>query len=133
REAAAVLPHERGDLARDLDRSAQVHVEGDQRPTGADDYSAGPLVQTRWAERRHDLPRVDAPLQLLGAAAPEERGTAAGCELSVHEHRQLELPADAPRDVERTRPRALQVLRRDRHHRDDVRGPDPGMRTLVTT
>src|SRR6266540_3200041 len=48
------------------------------------------------------LARVDPPLELARAAAPEERRAASRCRISVEENRQLELGADPGRDGERT-------------------------------
>src|SRR5439155_9598102 len=118
REAAAALAHDRRDLTRDVERRiTQVHVERDQRPPGTDDHAAGTIIQARRAERGRELPRVEAPLQLLRPAVTEERGAAAWIQLSVEEYRQIEFAADPARGVERTRSRPLHVLACERHDR----------------
>src|SRR5438128_1433349 len=62
------------------------------------------------------------------AAGPREGGAALGpC---VHDRRQAEA-ADALAERERRTPRALQVLRPDRHQWDDVGRADPRVRPFV--
>src|SRR5205814_7984914 len=78
-----------------------------------------------------ELAVVDAPLQLLRAAAPEERWPAARSELGIEEDRQAELAADPTRDLVRGCAGAFHVLRADRHDGDDVRGADARMHSLV--
>ncbi len=65
--------------------AAKVDVERDQRPARADDHCPRPLVQTLRPEVGRQLARIDPPLQLLRATAPEERRPAAGRELAVEE------------------------------------------------
>ena len=108
-EPAAALAHDRGDRARDPDVSAQVDVEGDQRPARADDHPAGRLVQARRPEVGRELARVDTPLQLGRPAAPVEGRAALG--RRVHEHGEPELGADPLRRRLRRGARALQILR----------------------
>src|SRR5215218_4849439 len=98
-EAAAGLAHHRGDRLRILERAPEVDVEGDQRSARADDDSARPLVEPLRAEVRLELARVDPPLQLLRAAAPEEGGAPAGCELAVEEHGEPDVDADPARQL----------------------------------
>ena len=87
------------------------------------------------AEVGRHLPRVHAPLQLLGAAAAEERRPAPAAELPVQEHRQPRVPPPTRRASARRAPpaRRSRVLRRKREHqRHHVRRPDARVRTLVT-
>ena len=67
-KAAAALPHDRGDRARDLDVVApQVDVEGDQRPARADEHGTGGRIEPRRAEVGRELAGVDPALELLAA------------------------------------------------------------------
>ena len=123
---------DRGDLARRVDvRADEIHVERDQRPPRADDRAACRRIELRRPEVRRELARIDPPLQLAGPAAAEERRPAARPDLAVEEHRQPELLADPPRELERGGTRTLHVLGPDRHDRDDVGGADPRMHALV--
>ena len=55
REAAAALADDGRDLPRGLERAAQVHVERDQRPPGADEHGAGRRVERARAEVGREL------------------------------------------------------------------------------
>ena len=88
-------------------------------------------MQTRRAEVLHDAARIEPLLQLACPATPEERRPPAGRRLRVEEHRQREVIAEPPCELESAHPRTLQVLRHDRHDRHDVGGPDPRMRAFV--
>ena len=77
----------------------EVDVERDQRPPRADEDAARRRVEPRRPEVGRELARVDPPLQLLGAAAAEERRPAAGADVGVEEDGQSELLADAPREL----------------------------------
>src|SRR5581483_9540771 len=115
-KAAAALAHGSRDLARLLEmRAREVDVEGDQRTARPDDRSSRRRVESPRAEVRRELARVDALLQLSRATAAEERGSAAAAHLAVEEHRQTELVADTPAELERGRLRTLHVGRPDRH------------------
>jgi ABC-type multidrug transport system fused ATPase/permease subunit len=133
REAAVALANEPRDLARDPDIGRpQVHVERDQGPTNADDRGACARVEPGRAPVGDELARVDAPLELLGAAAPVEGGLAAVLgQPSVEEDREPELVGEPVGEEERSRPRAVLVLGPERHDRDDVRHSDPRVGSLV--
>src|SRR6266545_3939073 len=111
--------------------AAEVDVERDQRPAGADDHPARALVELRRAEVGLELARIEPPLQLLGTAAAKERGPSTSRELPVEEYRQRELAADRTRDLARAHTRPLEVLRSDRNDGDDVRSADARMRPFV--
>ena len=131
-EAAVPLTHRARDPPRRLDvRPDEIDVERDQRPPRADDHAAAQRIEPRRAEVRRHVAVVDAPLQLDRAAAPKECRPAIRRELAVEEHRQLELGADPSRELQCRRPRALHVVRAQRHHRHDVGRTDPRMRTVV--
>ena len=130
-EAAARLAHQRGDLHRCLELAAQVDVERDQRPAGADDHATRALVQLPGAEVGLELAGVEPPLQLCRAAAPEERRSAAGRELAVEKDREAELDADPARQLARRLLGVIQVAGPDRDDRDHVRRADPRMRAVV--
>ena len=55
----------------------------------------GGCVEALWPEVRRQLAVIDPALELVRAAAPEERRPAAGGELAVEEDREAELLADA--------------------------------------
>ena len=108
REAAARLAHERGDLARGLERPAQVDVEGDQRPPHADEHAACRFRRAAPARSSGaSSPASMRPLQLLRPAAAEEGRPAPGAELAVEEHRQPELLPDPRRELVRRLAREL--------------------------
>ncbi len=78
REAAVALAHRTRHLTCAVEVVAcEVDVEGDQRRAALRSARRPPLVELRRAEIRSELSRVDAPLQLGGAATTEERGPAA--------------------------------------------------------
>src|SRR5581483_10359409 len=105
-------------------RADEVHVEGDQRPAGADDRAARGGIEPARAEVGRELAVVDPSLELLRPAAPEERRASARADLAVEEDRQLELGTEPARKRERRGFRTLHVRRLDRHDRDDVGGAD---------
>ena len=78
-----------------------------------------------------ELARVDAPLELIQPSLSEEGGPPPFAERPVEEDRQPELHAHPHREPPRRLSRPLFVLRGQRHERDDVRGPDPRMRSFV--
>ena len=79
-----------------------------------------------------ELARVDPPLKLLRAPAPEERGLAAVLrQASVEEDRQAEVVAHPRGEGESRFARRRLVLGAQRHERDDVRGADPRVCSLV--
>ncbi len=132
REPTAGLADDGGHFARGLEPAFEVDVERNERATRADEHRAGGLVQALGPEIWLQLTGVDPALQLLRAASPEERGPAPGCELAVEEDGQPELAADPLREVCRRRLRPGHVVGDDRHDRNDVRGSDTRMRSLVT-
>ena len=68
----------RGDLPRGLELAAQVDVERDQRPARADEHPACGRVSSRCGPKSGvSSPAVDPALELVRAAAPEERRPAA--------------------------------------------------------
>ena len=77
RKAAAALADERRHLLRGRELAAQIDVERDQRASGADEDCAGGRVEALRPEVRRQLAGVDPALELVRAAAPEERGPAA--------------------------------------------------------
>jgi hypothetical protein len=132
RKAAALLAHDSGDRAGDLDVvSRQIHVERDQRTSRTEDHAAGPLVEPCRTEIRPELPRVDASLQLGRPPAPKERRPSAGCRFPVQEDRQLQLRADSIGEPQGTVSRALGVARGERDFRYDVGSADPLMRSIL--
>ena len=89
-------------------------------------------MQGRGPAVGRELARVDPPLELLRAAAAEERRLAAILrEPAVEEDGQLELGADPVGQGERRLARGRLVLGPQRDERDDVRGADPRVRSLV--
>ena len=129
RKAAAVLAHEACDLARNADVAAQVDVEGNQRPAGADDHAARRRMQLRGAEVGRQLAVVDPLLETFGSAPAEVRG--AHLRRRVDEHGQLELACNPLGDTSRDPPRALEVARLDRNDRHDVGRTDPRMSAFM--
>ena len=88
RKSAALLAHDAGDRARDLDvLRRQVDVERDQGTSCADDDAACAFIELRRTKVGRQLTGVDPPLQFVGTAAPEERRPPPGRELSVEEDR----------------------------------------------
>ena len=80
---------------------------------------------------RLELAPVDATLQLLRPALPEEGGPVPGAELPVEEDRQPELVPHPNCEPLGRVSRPSFVLGRERHERDDVGGAGPRMRPLV--
>ena len=78
-----------------------------------------------------ELARVDATLQHLWPAPPEEGRSSPGAERAVEEDGQVELLPHPSREPLGGRSRPLFVLGCQRHERDDVGGPDPRMCPLV--
>src|SRR4029079_8956102 len=79
-----------------------------------------------------ELAGVDPALKLLRAPAPEERGLAAILrQASVEEDRETEIVARPLSEREGHFARGRLVLGAQRYERDDVRGADPRVRSLV--
>ena len=133
-ETTVALAHCAGHLPCGLKIVAlEVYIECDQGGTRADDHAARPLVEADGAEVRRELARVDAPLQLDGAASPEEGGPAARREVGVEEDRQRKLLPHPSGKLEGRGARPLGVGLTDRHDGNDVGGADAGMRALVAS
>jgi ubiquinone/menaquinone biosynthesis C-methylase UbiE len=128
-EAAALLAHDGCDRPRDLDIPAEVDVERDQRPAGAEDHPAGSVVKTRRPEVGHELALVDPALQTLRTAAPVERGSA--LRRRIAEHGQTELATDPLGDDAGGAPRTLEIVGHQWHEWHDISRTDPRMRSFV--
>ena len=88
-------------------RAAQVHVERDQRPAGADDHAARRGIELRRAEVGNELARVEAALR---APRPRRAGRTPGRAPAVR-RRTPGSPSAPSRSAERERrqPRPLHV------------------------
>ncbi len=128
-KSASLLADQRGDLPRSRRRAAKIHVERDQGPSRPSDHSAGRGVQPRRAEVGSDLPGVEAALELVGAAAPVEAGSAA--RRLVDEDGEPEVRCNALGDVPRGGSGSLEVVRLQRNDGNDVGCADPRMSALV--
>ena len=117
--------------ARPRRRAAQVDVERDQRPPGADDHAARRRVEPCAARS----PARARPRRLAAAAPPARRGGRTPGprpgELAVEEDRQPELARCRTASSRARRARPLHVPRPDRDDRNDVRGADPRVCALV--
>ena len=132
-EAAVALAHGTCHVPRRVEVVAlEIDVERDQRRACSDQHAAGPLVELCRAEVRLQLPGGQTPLQLGRAAAAEEGGAAARCQVRVEEDRQRKLLPHAPPELECRGARAVRVSLPDRDERDDVRGADERVRAFVT-
>ena len=88
REPSTLLANEHGDRTGDVDVVRfQIHVEGDQRATSADDHTPRPLVQASRPEVRSELAGVETALQLVRTAPPVKGRPAIRSGLSIEKGR----------------------------------------------
>jgi ubiquinone/menaquinone biosynthesis C-methylase UbiE len=131
-KAAVTLADNRRDRPCIVERRpAKIDVERDQRPPRANDDTARARIQLGRAEVRLELSRREPAREAVRATLPKEGRTASRRKLAVEEHRQRELVADAPAELERGGPSPLHVARAQGDDRNNIRRSDPRMCTLV--
>jgi len=99
----------------------------------ADEYRTCPWVEPRRPEGRHDLARVDPPLERGRAVTPVERRTPIVGERPVQEDGRAELFTEPPGDGAGDRLGYSGILTSQGHDRDDVGRPDPWVNTMVAS
>jgi SAM-dependent methyltransferase len=111
----------------------EVDVEGDERPSGADENASGARMEPMRATIGSELTCVDSPLELGRSALPKERRAHAGRQLPIEEDGQLELCADPVSKRERDAIRRVELLGPDGNDGHDVGCTHARMHALVLT
>lgn len=109
----------------------EVNVEGNEERACADQDTACAGVKTCGPERGSNLAHVHAALQLRRASATEEGRSSPASTDAVEEDRQPELVSHAPPEHERHVLGHLHFAAANRHHRNDIRGPDARVNAVM--